>query len=199
VIILFHRIRVILRAEDSQSWCKLGVAYFKRGLWEKSLGALNHALILDPHNDHALEAKGDVHRGYGNAEAAVGCYHDAARLDLWHKNPHRWNKLGLAYSDLKKPMDAINAYRKALEHDAKNPNYWSNIITEYINAKKPNAVVVVCEEAIKQVPENASIWRDFAFALDQLGESKKAELARTHATKYQSINQKKLLRSLFTK
>lgn len=181
MIVLFERFRAILRAEDPESWRRLGIAYGRSRQWQKALAALDHSLALAPHDGDSLEAKGDVYLASGNPDLAVACYHDAARLDLWHCNPQRWNNLGLAYAELGRRDDAIKAYRKALEYDPKNSTAWHNMITEFYHADRPSDIAAVCEEAVRHVPADPQIWYDFGFALEKLSNLERAAQAYAEA------------------
>ena len=174
MIVFFERIRAMLRAEDPESWRRLGIAYGRSGQWSKALVALDHALHLDPQDGDSLEVKGDIFLATMNPELAVACYRDAARFDLGHRNPQRWSNLGVAYAKLGRREDALNAYRKALEHDLKNPTIWRNIITEFFHADKPHDLAAACEDAVRHVPNDPHIWYDFGCALEKLGYLAKA-------------------------
>ena len=174
MIVFFERIRAILRAEEPKSWRRLGIAYGRRREWSKALAALYHALHLDPQDGDSLEVKGDIYLASKNPELAVACYRDAARFDLGHRNPQRWSNLGVAYAELGRREDAVNAYRKALEYDLKNPTIWRNIVTEFYHADRPRDIAAVCEEAVRHVTNDPHLWYDFGCALEKLANLERA-------------------------
>src|SRR6266516_4706304 len=172
--VLLERVRVIFHAEDPQSWYCLGVAYGNKRRWREALTALEHALKLDSQHDASLEAMGDVYLATGQAQLAAKYYHESARLDIWRRNPQRWNNLGIAYGKLGLIDNEISAYRKALDYDRQSSKTWRNLITAFYNARKFGDVVAVCEEALKQIPNNAHVWFDLGNALQELNNLERA-------------------------
>ena len=177
MIVPLERIRAILHAEDPDAWYRLGVAYGNADEWSKAITALKNALRLNACHDDSLEALGKAYLLLGDAESAAKYYYDAARLDIWHRNPQRWNNLGIAYGKLGRLDDEVKAYRKALEYDPKNVAVWRNLTTVFYNANRFSDLVAVCEEAVRHIPQDARVWYDFGFALEKLA-LEKSDLER---------------------
>ena len=129
--------------------------YFeKTALLESSLKwqeVLDHCALWsasEPDNFLAWASAGLAHRNLGQPESAVEAYKAGIAVATDHPIQYffakaisagtLWNGLGLAYSDLKRVDEAIEAFLEAARIDSEQPKVWDNLGVAYM--LKGNAV-----------------------------------------------------------
>lgn len=84
------------------------------------------------------------------------------------KNAEAWNNLGIAYGNLKRYNDEIEAYRQALRINPEYAEAWNNLGIEYRKLKRHNDAIEAYRQAIRINPEYASAWYNLGIAYDNL-------------------------------
>jgi Flp pilus assembly protein TadD/DNA-binding MarR family transcriptional regulator/Cdc6-like AAA superfamily ATPase len=110
-------------------WNALGIAYGKKGEYDRAIEAFCKALELKP----------DLHEAWYNLGVAYGMKreHDQAiealhkALELQPDDPQAWNDLGVAYGIKGEYDQAIKACRKALELKPDFYQAWNNLGNAY--------------------------------------------------------------------
>jgi cytochrome c-type biogenesis protein CcmH/NrfG len=75
-----------------------------------------------------------------------------------------WFAQGVAYDNLQKYEDAIEAYRQALRLQPEYADAWYNLGITYGNLKKYGLATLAYEEAVRIEPERASAWFNLGVA-----------------------------------
>jgi len=111
--------------KDAQTYLNRGVAYSKKGLYDKAIEDYNTALKLDPKVKHiytyrgfAYNMKGLYDKGREDFDKAIEDYNTALKLDP--QDAQSYHKRGYAYNMKGLLNQAIEDYNTALKLD---PNY----------------------------------------------------------------------------
>ena len=95
-----------------------GIDLHKRGKWGQALQSLNEALRLDPVNNHALLARGDIYLEREKFEKALESFE--VLIEINPKNDKAWVKYGDTLMIMDRQSEAMACYKKALDIDSEN-------------------------------------------------------------------------------
>jgi tetratricopeptide (TPR) repeat protein len=93
-----------------------------------------------------------------------------------------WAKLGLAYNEMGRHGDDLNAYDRALALDEKQAWVWGNKGKALRNLKRPEEALAVYERALALDPNYAVAWNNKGNALYDLGRYDESLAAYNQAT-----------------
>ena len=134
----------------------LGVVCRRLGDFEGSVEALSKGLAIDPENPELYLRRGIAwfHQGlYGVAledfEDAAGIAYDDPRPELWR---------GLTLIELKRPLEAINAYASAIRRDRTFMIAYLNRGLAYLSTDEPRKAEFDFDLAIRHNPRDVRAW-----------------------------------------
>jgi|GEM_PF-4531846 cytochrome c-type biogenesis protein CcmH/NrfG len=78
------------------------------------------------------------------------------------KNADAWYYLGIAYVNLKRYSDAVNAYRQVIRIRPKDASAWNHLGIIYDELKRYNDAIDAYREVIRTNPKDASAWTNLA-------------------------------------
>jgi len=79
-----------------------------------------------------------------------------------------WNNLGVAYGELNRYSDAIEAYRKALRINPEDAVAWYNLGVAYGELNRYNDAIEAYRKALRISPEDAVAWYNLGVAYGEL-------------------------------
>lgn len=109
-----------------------------------------------------LDAEGDRLRAAKNFLAAVDCYREAIRK---HAEADFYNKIAIAELQLRNPLEAEKAAKKAVRKNKHLAEAWNNLAVSYYMRHKLDDSVRTYQRAISLKPDNASFHNNLAAAL----------------------------------
>ena len=105
---------VLQDPKNHDAWVVLGNNYFDTHQHQKAADAYGKALALKPNNPDVLTDQGVMFRDMGQFDKALANFKKASQLDPKHAQS-QFNT-GIVYAqDLKKPDEAIKAWKKLIE------------------------------------------------------------------------------------
>jgi tetratricopeptide (TPR) repeat protein len=110
-------------------WNALGIAYGKKGEYDRAIEAFCKALELKPDLHEAWYNLGVAYGMKRELDQAIEALHKA--LELQPDDPQAWNDLGVAYGIKGEYDQAIKACRKALELKPDFYQAWNNLGNAY--------------------------------------------------------------------
>jgi predicted Zn-dependent protease len=129
---------------------------------------------------------GDQLLGRGRTVAAANEYQRA--LQISPHSPIILNKLGRAFIQLNRLDDARDSLKKALDIDPDGANTYVQLGRIYHTGKKYRESIGALEEAVQINPFNPLIYRLLAEGYAALGETQKAQTARSNLDKLMGAN-----------
>jgi tetratricopeptide (TPR) repeat protein len=129
---------------------------------------------------------GDQLLGRGRAVAAANEYQRA--LQISPHSPIILNKLGRVFIQLNRLDDARESLKKALDIDPDSANTYVQLGQIYHTGKKYPESIGALEEAVQINPFNPMIYRSLAESYAALGETQKAQAARSNLEKLMGAN-----------
>ena len=78
--------------------------------------------------------------------------------------PHAWYNLGVAYINLNRYNDAIEAYRQALRINPEDADAWNNLGIAYRHLNRYNDAIEAYRQALRINPEYAAAWYNLGVA-----------------------------------
>lgn len=105
---------VLQDPKNHDAWVVLGNNYFDTHQHQKAADAYGKALALKPNNADVLTDQGVMFRDMGQFDKALANFKKASQVDPKHAQS-QFN-IGIVYAqDLKKPDEAIKAWKKLIE------------------------------------------------------------------------------------
>jgi len=105
---------VLQDPKNHDAWVVLGNHYFDTHQHQKAADAYGKALALKPNNPDVLTDQGVMFRDMGQFDKALANFKKAGQLDPRHAQS-QFN-IGIVYAqDLKKPDEAVKAWKKLIE------------------------------------------------------------------------------------
>jgi tetratricopeptide (TPR) repeat protein len=83
-------------------------------------------------------------------------------------NAYAWTYLGVAYDDLNRYNDAIEAYRQAIHINPEAADAWYFLGVAYYDLKRYNDAIEAYRQAMRINPEDADAWTSLGAAYDEL-------------------------------
>ena len=105
---------VLQDPKNHDAWVVLGNQYFDTHQHQKAIDAYGKALALKPDNPDILTDQGVMYRDIGQFDKAVANFKRASQVAPTHSQS--LFNLGVVYEhDLKKPDEAVKAWKKVIE------------------------------------------------------------------------------------
>ena len=99
------------------------------------------------------------------------------------KDSWAWFNLGYAYGSLRRPKEAIDAYRRALRISPDSSETWCNLGIAYGSLQRHTEAVDAYRHALRIKPEEATIWCNLGIAYGALQKHPEAIDAYSHAVR----------------
>jgi len=129
-IYYFTRARKIIPTY-ADAYDQLGLAYFRKGDWDKSLAYYDTCLSLAPGKPITYSNMGVIYFQRQQYNKALELYEKVVRLDP--KFADGWFNLGSTYGTLGQFNEAINAFKKCIEYNPKKAEAYFYIGITYKN------------------------------------------------------------------
>jgi len=113
----------------------MGKLYSVMGKYEDAIRYFKRAIELNPGYSLAYNNLGGMYCLLGRYEEAVEVLNKAIKINPSSAGPYYYN-LGVAYSGMNKPDDAIVAYEKAVSLDQKDPDSHYNLAVLYYKSNR---------------------------------------------------------------
>ena len=117
-------------ADTAGTLHRMGMVYAQYGHLEKAERTLAEAIDGRPDDPLYRCDLGEVLVRAGKTAEAFAAYGEAARMSPAFAGAY-WNRLGNTLMKEKRPRDAVDAFRKAAEHDPANPFYRLRLAEAY--------------------------------------------------------------------
>ena len=105
--------------DENKTLVNRAIIYNRRGDYEAAFADLNRAIDRAPDLAEAFVNRGNAYFMTGNFKNALSDYETALLKDIKDKAA-AWYNIGLTYERLNRPLDAREAFNRALEH---NPEF----------------------------------------------------------------------------
>ena len=113
----------------------MGKLYSAMGKYEEAIRYFKKAIELNPGYSVAYNNRGGIYCLLGRYGEAVEFLNKAIKINPSSAGPYYYN-LGVAYSGMNKPDDAIAAYEKAVSFDQKDPDTHYNLAVLYYRSNR---------------------------------------------------------------
>jgi len=150
------------------TWNDLGIAYHKKGEYDRAIEAYRKALEPKPDLYQAWNNLGNAYRAKGEHNQAIEAFHKA--LELKPDYSEAWNNLGTAYDEKGEHDQAIEAYRKALELKPDLHEAWYNLGVVYGMKGEHDQAIEALHKALELQPDDSYAWNDLGVAYGMKGE-----------------------------
>lgn len=135
-----------IRADKALEHNKLGVIYFKKGLYNEAIIEYKKSIKLDPNNADSHYNLGYAYHAIGKQNLAAQEFEEALRLNPADAEGH--TNLCLVYFNMGKAEEAITECQKALRLDSTDPVTHFNLGYIYRQMHKYRAAVAEYEQAL---------------------------------------------------
>jgi tetratricopeptide (TPR) repeat protein len=149
-------------------WNALGIAYGKKGEYDRAIEAFRKALELKPDLYGAWSNLGVAYRAKGEHDRAIEAFRKA--LELKPDLHEAWYNLGVAYGTKGEYDQAIEAYRKALELKPDLHEAWYNLGVAYGMKREHDQAIEALHKALELQPGDPQAWNDLGVAYGMKGE-----------------------------
>lgn len=149
------------------------------------------AVELNPGNDVAWDALGDVLEEIGEKEEAKKCYEKA--IELNKHNESAWIGKAFLYGE-SNPEKTIDVVETALRFNPKSSEIWDVYIDCFCHKLTNEEQVAVCERAYAALPEKTLFATNLAEALADVGKIKEAEEMYWKAIRESGFNSTEVIR-----
>jgi len=143
------------------------VACLKRQDLSAAAAACREALTLHASNPRAWHLSGIVHAQQAQFEQAVECFQQATDLDT-SNSLYPYN-LALAYKELERCKESMDAYREAI---ARRPDFLearNNLANALVQERNSEAAILAFRELVAMFPEHADAHYNLANLLQDTG------------------------------
>lgn len=162
-----YRSLLELEAGSPKLWNELGVAHHQSGELEEAERAYQRALDLDPLYALACSNFAVVQLHRGAVEDAERFFRRAIEQ---RPVPDVLRNLGLMLARTARPLEAMDAYRQALELDPLLVSAWLGLGEILLEQAQPAEAKAALMRAVELDPQNAEARYRLAFALSALGD-----------------------------
>jgi tetratricopeptide (TPR) repeat protein len=160
-------------------WNALGIAYGKKGEYDRAIEAFRKALELKPDLYEAWNNLGVAYDAKGEYDRAIEAYCKA--LELKPDLHEAWYNLGVAYGMKREHDQAIEALHKALELQPDDPQAWNDLGVAYGIKGEYDQAIKACRKALELKPDFYQAWNNLGNAYKGKGEYRQAVEAYTRA------------------
>lgn len=147
---------VELRPDDPEVWAHLGVLLQNYRKWDEAAEAYRRVTILKPKAVQGWRVLANVLMGYRPEEALAA----VRRVIELEPTARSWLHYGIILQHgAKRPAEAEQAYRKALELSPKQLQGWWRLGEALSDQGKLEAALAAFETHVSLVPDDALAWR----------------------------------------
>jgi tetratricopeptide (TPR) repeat protein len=139
--ILLYTKAIELENKDAMAFYNRGLAFGKKGEFEKAISDYSKAIELDNKDVDAYINRGNAYQDKGEFEKAISDYNKAIELD--NKDVDAYINRGNAYQDKGEFEKAISDYNKAIELDNKDAMAYLNLKELYITTHEYESALKV--------------------------------------------------------
>ncbi len=167
-----------VEAGSPKLWNELGVAYHQSGELDQAERAYQRSLDLDPLYALACSNFAVVQLHRGEVEEAEQYFRRALEQ---RSVPDVLRNLGLMLSRTGRPLEAVDAYRQALDLDPQLVSAWAGLGEILLELQRPEDAKSALMRAVELDPSYAEARYRLAFALSALGDYQGALRETRHA------------------
>jgi len=142
-----------------------GLVHVALGEWEQGEVRLRAAAGRQPNRIEVWMGLGNAQRMRGDAEAAVGSFRRALRLQP--RNPDVLNNLAIAYADMRMDRDAIQAFDAALRQQPDLVSARRGRAEALVRTARFDEASSAYEDLCGILPDDAGLALDFAEVLER--------------------------------
>lgn len=151
--------------EDVWHWYNQGNVLVMMERYADAVIPLKQALALDPLNARCWARLGKAQRHNDQLEASLESCQKA--VDLATGQPWAWSELGGTYEAMGRHVDALDAYRRAVEL-SDDPFYTYKQTDLLTHIGKNQTACELLEQALEREPENGQLWGKYGQALRRM-------------------------------
>lgn len=155
----------------------LGVTLRRMGDFEGSVDACSKGLAIDPQDSELYLRRGIAWFHLGLYGIALEDFEDAAGIAYDDPRPELWR--GLTLVELRRPLEAINAYASSIRRDRGYMLAYLNRGLAYLRTDEPRKAEYDFNQAIRHDPDDVRAWFNRGVAQAQQG--KFAEAVNSYA------------------
>lgn len=163
------------------TWSSLGDLYEALGRHNEAVKAYRRAIELDPARAWDYHHLGVIFEARGDYPLALTYYQQAAeRHTVDHDRALAWNSLGDVYRALRRPDEAMSAYRQASSFDPTYPWPYHHLGLLYEQRGETEATLAAYQQAIthhRGDRERAELWERVGRLYQQTGRYEQAVTA----------------------
>lgn len=164
--------------DDVWHWYNQGNVAVLMEDYEAAIMPLRKALDLDPNNARCWARLSKAHRHLNQLEESLEAAHHATALA--EQQPWAWSELGATLEATGRHVDALDAYRKAVEL-SDDPFYTYKQTDLLSQIGKNQTACELLEAALQREPDNAQLWGKYGQALRRMRRLDEALVAYTRA------------------
>jgi len=145
---------------NSNAHFNLGLYYYQKGKYRKSIESLQKVISLNSQDEEALVLLGSVYLRLGKLKEAENTLRKV--LDINPDNIDARNNLGLVYFNQNRPADAINSLRESLRIQSNNLDALNNLAFIYTTLNKIDDAVRIYKRIINIAPQSVYSYEQLA-------------------------------------
>jgi tetratricopeptide (TPR) repeat protein len=164
---------IALHPESYEAWAERANVHLQLKQWEKAIADYSRALELNPAYQPGWFALASSLHSFGKAQEAEGAYRKLLELNPRHPvalNNLSWLLATCGDAKLRKPKDAVELAKKAVELDPKNGMWWNTLGAAQYRATDWKAAIEALNKSMELRKGGDSFdWFFLAMAHWQLG------------------------------
>jgi tetratricopeptide (TPR) repeat protein len=158
---------------DDSVYYVLGIAYGKKGEYDKAITSYKKAIEINTIHDEAYNNMGIAYRNKGEYDKAIASYEKAIKINP-EKDEAYYNNMGIVYSNKGKYDKAIASYEKAIEINPEKDEAYNNMGFSYANKGEYDKAITSYKKAIEINPKKDEAYNNMGSAYYEKGEYDKA-------------------------
>jgi tetratricopeptide (TPR) repeat protein len=147
---------IALDPKFTTAYLALGVVSRRLGDYQGSVEACSQGLRLDPFDAELYLRRGIAWFYLGMHGIALEDFEDAAGIAYDDPRPELWR--GLTLIELRRPLEAINAYASSIRRDRTYMLAYLNRGLAYLSTDEPRKAEFDFDHAIRHDPQDARAW-----------------------------------------
>jgi tetratricopeptide (TPR) repeat protein len=164
--------RIRLDPKHAESFNRRGVAYDRKGEYDRAIADYTEAIRLDPNYAAAYNNRGNIYRRRGDQDQAIADYTEAIRI-----NPNyavAYTNRGVSHRILNDYDRAVADHSEAIRLNPKYPAAYNNRGSAYNYRGDYDLAIVDLNEAIRLNPNYAVAYNNRGLAYSHKGEFDRA-------------------------
>lgn len=165
-----------LCAHDPRIQNALGLVYYAKERFDKSILHLEKALELDPEDADASHNLGVVYLYLNRYDEAIKCFKKALENDLYRNQANSMNAVGWAYYKQNDYANAEKYFKETLNHDRMYLTAYDNLAKVYIALNRFDDAIIELLKALDLNSYYPEALLDIGICYLKMGDKDKAKI-----------------------